>query len=125
RETARSDRGSWGGALIGTANRSHASALSGSKRLQRLRDLHVLLVAALVERELLLFDRVQPCARERRVLRRRDLVTERRRLQFVLDVMRAFPCQPFGGPLRVRGLQTLGAEGKRAAGRAIELREFG
>ncbi len=86
--------------------------------------LDVLLVSLLIALQLLLLDRRQTRAQQRRSLAgSSDLVLDLRDLQRKLRVVRALPRQPIGAASRVRRLQILLGERERPASRLVELFE--
>src|SRR6516165_1125946 len=103
---------------------STLAELSRHQRLQRLGDLHVLLIAALVSIELLPLDRIQLRADERGAAGRRELVLDFGRLQLELGVVRTLPGQPVRGPLSMGSLERILAEWEHRAGFAIEQGEL-
>src|SRR5580765_2943843 len=96
---------------------------SSEQRLQRLGNLYVFLITALIQIDLLALDRLETGSGHRR-LARRQLAVEHRGFQFVLRVMCALPRQPLGRPLRVCRLYPLRAERERPTARCIQQREF-
>ena len=75
----------------------------GRQRLERLGDPRVFLVPALVERQLLAFERFGPGAPDRRIPARGELLLEHGGFQLVVRVVRPLPRQPVRRPPRVRG----------------------
>ena len=98
--------------------------LGRHQRLERLGDPHVLRVSPLIQLELLALDGIEPARVRRSSPPWARFGLGDRGLQLELGVVRVLPRQPVGGPLRVRRLDPLPGERKRAAGRAVERGEL-
>src|SRR5262249_8036975 len=92
-----------------------------SQRLEGLRDPDVLGVAALIQIQLLLLDRLHLSPDGGGIAG-----SERggRGFPLICGVVRPFPGEPVGGPLAMSALDLLRAEGESSTGRAIERRRL-